>query len=389
MAHDAVAHANTYPDYRAKRTNTYPDYPAILDYQNSPEPARQVRVSSCTFNGNEFAYVMEALARKWVTQGEFVQRFEEAFARFVGVRNAIACSSGSAALHLALKALGVKAGDQVALPAMTYVATANAVVQCGAVPVFVDVDRDTWCIDPGQVPADVNGVIPVHMYGLVADLSALDKCDRWVLEDAAQAHGAAQGGRQVGAIGDAGAFSFYASKIIACGEGGMVTTNNDKVARSARLYRGQGVDPTRRYWHEVQGFNYRMTDLSAAIGLAQLEQYPGFATCRRALMDMYVLRLGGVVTFQPRTDESADWVAACLLPTDADSAQVAERMLLRGVETRPFFPPLITMPAYFDPKAQVPVARELARRGICLPLHCEMAPEDAEYVCDELLRALR
>ena len=366
----------------------YPDYPAILDYQDTPD-ARRIRVSSCTFDGNESAYVAEVMSRKWVTHGEFVHRFEEAFAKFVGVNDAIACSSGSAALVLALKGLGVKAGDRVAVPAMTYVATANAVVQCGAVPVFVDVDRDTWCIDPERVPADVRGLIPVHLYGTVAHLPAWVIDGRWILEDAAQAHGAMLRGRSAGSLGDAGAFSFYASKIIACGEGGMVTTNNDQVARDARLYRGQGADWARSYWHEVQGFNYRMTELSAAIGLAQLEQYPVFAAHRQALMDAYVQRIGTSVTFQPYTAASANWVAACLLPADANHRAAVERLLAHyGIETRPFFPPLTSMPAHFDPTAHVPVAQELARRGICLPLHCDMTLADVEYVCNKLLEVL-
>ncbi len=373
----------------------YPDYLAILDYHDGSEPARRIPVSSCTFAGNEAAYVEEALSKKWITQGEFVRRFEEAFAEFAGVRHAVACNSGSAALVLALKGLGVKAGDRVAVPAMTYVATANAVVQCGAVPVFVDVDRSTWCIDPDKVPADVDGVIPVHLYGLMADLPRLSgliytasaaREGRWVLEDAAQAHGASQNGHMAGSIGDVGAFSFYASKIIACGEGGMVTTNDDQLARTARLYRGQGASLSRSYWHRVQGFNYRMTELSAAIGLAQLEQHPDFESHRRLLMNAYVQRIGGVVTFQPRSYESADWVAACLLP--GSSRDVARRLLAHGIETRPFFPPLTSMPAHFDPTARVPVAQELARRGICLPLHCDMTVADVEYVCDKLLEVM-
>jgi perosamine synthetase len=340
--------------------------------------ARTIHASEARFSGRERQYVLDCLERGWITQGRYVREFEEQFAAMCGARHAIACSSGTAALHLAMVALGIGPGSTVVVPALTYVATANAARYCGATVRFADVLTDTWCIDIAH--ADELGgdlIVPVHLYD--AQASVGQDC----LEDAAHAPGTWGVG---GGLARISAFSFYASKVVACGEGGMVTTNDDELAALVRLYRGQGAPTPGRYHHTVVGFNYRMTDLQAAVGLAQLEQLPLNLAMRRALVDRYRGNLGGgPVALQGGARASA-WAMAVLLPYGANREQVARALASEGVETRPFFEPLPSLPPY---RSDVPVnAAAIAWRGLVLPTHCGMTEGDVDYVCERLLAAV-
>src|ERR1041384_62037 len=260
---------------------------------------RQVSVSAPMLVGNEKAYVLDCLESSWISSsGEYVERFESSFADFCEARYAISCCNGTVALHLALVALGVGPGDEVIVPTLTFIATANAVTYCGAKPVFVDVDPDSWTIDPSRIQEKITsrtrGIILVHLYGHPCDLdpilSLASRHNLFVVEDAAEAHGAEYKGRKVGALADIGIFSFYGNKVMTTGEGGMLTTNDSAIANKARLLRGQGMDPQSRYWHEVIGFNYRMTNVAAAIGLAQLEKIDWHLS-RRAEVNNYYREL--------------------------------------------------------------------------------------------------
>ncbi|OLE77539.1 MAG: aminotransferase DegT, partial [Bacteroidetes bacterium 13_1_20CM_4_60_6] len=228
----------------------------------------------------EREYVLDCVESGWISSvGKYIAAFEERFARFCNVEHAIATNNGTTALHLALVALGVKPDDEVLVPTVTYIATANAVRYCHATPILVDVCADTMTIDPTQIEKKITGrtkgIIPVHLYGHPADMSAINEIARrrrlWVLEDAAEAHGAEVDKRRVGGLGTCGVFSFFGNKIITTGEGGAVTTSDPDLAARLRLHRGQGMDPKRRYWFEVVGYNYRMTNIQAALGLAQME----------------------------------------------------------------------------------------------------------------------
>jgi perosamine synthetase len=240
----------------------------------------------------ERTLLLEAYDSGWISsQGAFLQRFERDFAVFAGTRHALAICNGTAAVHLSLLALGVKPGDEVILPTLTFVATANAVRYMGAEPVFVDCEPDTWNLDPARVAAAVTprtaGIIAVHLYGHPCEMDDLqavaDRHGLWLIEDAAEAHGATYRGRRVGSLGKLAAFSLYGNKILTTGEGGVVTTDDDELARRVRLFRGQGMDPTRRYWHTVVGYNYRMTNLAAAIGVGQLQKAEQILSARREL----------------------------------------------------------------------------------------------------------
>jgi perosamine synthetase len=332
--------------------------------------------------------------------GEYTRRFEEDFAEWVGVSHAITCASGSAALHLALLGLGVGPGDAVLVPALTYVATANAVVHCGATPVFVDVDPETWCMDPGQIPramdqgatagAPARYLVAVHLYGQLADVRALQaatgpRCV--VVEDAAQAHGGVDVyGHRAGALGEVGTFSFYASKLLAGGEGGMVTTDRLDVADLARRYRGQGQSRPGAYEHDLVGFNYRMTELASAVALAQLESYREHRARRALVMAWYGERLADLqVTVQSRDRGAADWMLALLVP---DRAEVARHLAAAGIESRPFFVPLNTLPMYRELGYSCPVAERMYQAGINLPTHSGMTEADVDYVVTQLEEAL-
>src|SRR6476661_7133184 len=262
--------------------------------------AARIPVAAPVLDGREKEYVLECLSTSWISSnGRFIGEFEKAFADFCGVEHAVATNNGTTALHLALVALGLKPGDEVIVPTLTYIASANAIRYCGGIPVFVDNHVPTFNIDPDAIEAKITGrtkgILPVHLYGHPVDLDPIlqiaKKNDLFVLEDAAEAVGARYKGRRLGGHGTCATFSFFGNKIITTGEGGMVTTNDSDLAAKLRLYRGQGLDQGRRYWHSVVGYNYRMTNIAAALGLAQLEQIDELMGARARLADWYRSRL--------------------------------------------------------------------------------------------------
>jgi perosamine synthetase len=355
-------------------------------------------VSQPALLGREAEYVQDCMSRNELSSvGSYVQRLEAAFAEFCGTKYAIACSSGTAALHLAMLALGLKRGDRVIVPALTYVATANAVSYCGAQPVFCDVNRDTWCLDTSDVlraltrdrDHDIVGIIPVHLYGTPCDMAYFrgmaEHYRVWLVEDAAEAHGARLNGQRLGSLGDLGVFSFYGNKIIACGEGGMVTTNDPHLNELVRLYRGQGVEARGHYNHKVIGYNYRLTNIQAAIALGQLEMYEEHAKARRQIADWYDSYLPAEYKQQKHVDrDRADWLVTVLVPSDL--AEVVEVMTQAGIETRPVFIPLTQLAMY---KQQTPPnTAEIAARGLSLPTWVGMTEADVQFVTSTLRSVL-
>ena len=360
---------------------------------------RAIPVAEPVLAGREREYVLEALDSNWISsQGPFNERLERLFAGHTGVRHALACTNGTAALHLALAAVGIGPQDEVICPALTYVATANAVRYCGAEPVFVDVDEQTWTLDPDQLAGAVTprtrAVIAVHLYGRAADLDAICSFAHAhgliVIEDAAEAHGAEYRGRRVGSIGDVGTFSMYGNKIVTAGEGGVVVTDDDRLAERIALLRGQGQDPKRRYWFTAVGFNYRMTNVAAAIALGQLEMIDWHLERRAQVGRWYAELLGGVDGITVATSTSTggvDWLVPVLVPASARDP-IAASLALRGIETRPFFPPLHTLPPYAFDGARFLVAERLAATGLNLPTSPALTRDDVEYVARSFIRAL-
>jgi perosamine synthetase len=347
--------------------------------------------------GNEMTYVMECMKANELTQGKYVQEFERMFAHACGMNHGVACSNGTVALHLILLALGVKPGDEVLVPTLTYIATANAVVYCGATPVLCDVDPETWCISPDEIirrsTSKTVGVIPVHLYGHLADMDQINAIARhrgwWVVEDAAEAHGAKYQGRPAGSLADASVFSFYGNKIITTGEGGMVLTNHQQTLVRLRLYRGQGQDPERRYYHPVIGYNYRMTNIQAAIGLGQTERLRWHVEQRQKVDMHYRARLTAPeIVFQrtQKNNEPSGWMTTILVPSLARDP-VMQTLAEAGIETRPAFIGAHRMPMYANREAY-PIADAITMLGIKLPTHAGMTVDDVHYISGHVLKAL-
>ena len=367
---------------------------------------KSIPISHPVLGGNEKKYVNECLDTTWISsQGRFIRLFEESFGRFCDVEHAVACNNGTSALHIALLALGVAPGDEVIVPTLTYVASANAVHYCGARPVLADAEARTMNLDPQKIEERVTGrtkgILAVHLYGHPTDMDPILEIARrrelFVLEDAAEAHGALYRGRKVGSLGDAAAFSFFGNKIVTTGEGGMVTTSRRDVEARARLLRGQGMDLQRRYWFPVVGYNYRMTNVAAAIGLAQMEDIETHLAAHRRVAGWYERHLGALedVLALPREESwarHAFWLYTVEL---RDSVRLSRdelmaRLAEAGIETRPVFYPMHLMPPYRDAEGSYPVAEALAARGISLPIHGLLSEEDVIYIArqfDSLCRA--
>ena len=368
---------------------------------------RFIPVSAPVLAGNELEYVTDCIESSWISScGKYVGRFEAAFAEFCGARYAVSCCNGTAALHLSLLALGIGDGDEVIVPTLTFVATANAVTYCGARPRFADVDPQTWTLDPRSVEALITprtrAIIPVHLYGHVADMDAINELARrhglHVVEDAAEAHGAEWGTRRAGSLGHLGAFSFYGNKIITTGEGGMLVTDDEEMALRARQFMGQGMDFDRRYWFPVVGHNYRMTNLTAAIGLAQMECADWHVARRAEVVAWYEeeLRHERGVSWQSDRENAtpAHWLFTIMLDEHLGVGRddVMLGLSRHGVETRPVFYPMHVLPPYREAAVQdgtFPVAERVARRGLSLPTWAGMTRDTVAYICDALRDCLR
>jgi perosamine synthetase len=362
---------------------------------------RRIPVAAPALVGREREYVLDCIDSTWISSsGKYLTRFESEFAEFCGVRHAISCCNGTVAVHLALLAQGVGPGDEVIVPTLTYVATANPVVYCGAQPVFVDAEPRTWNMDPERVAEAITprtrGIVVVHLYGHPVDMDPIlqlaEAHGLWVIEDAAEAHGATYRGRIAGSMGSLATFSFYGNKIITTGEGGMVVCDDDELAALVRQLHGQGQDPNRRYWFPMVGFNYRMTNIEAAIGLAQLERIDWHLSRRRQVAGWYREELGEEEGIELSPEEpwarSAFWIVCAVLDEErfGPRDEVTVALGAEGIETRPFFYPLHTLPMYSaanEGKA-FPVAEDLARRGVNLPSSATLTRAEVAYVCEQL-----
>ncbi|WP_269715380.1 DegT/DnrJ/EryC1/StrS family aminotransferase [Caulobacter sp. NIBR2454] len=369
------------------------------------ETLPRISVAAPVLDGREREYVNECLDTTWISSGgRFITEFEKSFADYCGVKHAIACNNGTTALHLALVALNLKPGDEVIVPSLTYIASANAVSYCGATPVLAENETRAFNIEPSDIEAlitpNTRGIMPVHLYGHPADMDPINaiakKHGLFVIEDAAEAVGAKYKGRMTGGLGDVGVFSFFGNKIITTGEGGMVTTNDDTLAETMRLYRSQGMDPKRRYWFPVIGFNYRMTNIQAAIGLAQLERVEHHLEGRRrvaALYDKALERLGNRVILPVVEDyaEHVYWMYTIQLGEGVSKSrdQVMLDMDALGIETRPVFHPMHVLPPYEHLKTrELPNADLCAGRGINLPTHGLLTEADIDRIAAALDQVL-
>jgi len=360
-----------------------------------------IPVSEPNLSGREEEYVLDAVRSTYVSSfGPYLDKFELQFAAYVGARHAVAVSNGTAALHLALAALSLSPGDEVIVPNITFIASANTVRLAGLVPVLADVEAQTWNLDVRSaerlITERTRAVMPVHLYGNPCDMDALrelaERRGLILLEDAAEAIGARFRGRHVGTFGKLGTFSFYGNKTITTGEGGVVVTDDAALAQRMRMLKGHGMSPVRRYWFDEAGFNYRMTNVQAAIGCAQLERIDALVALKRrnaALYDRHLSPEFGRAREQPG-GEHAHWMFTALVPATLPRDLFAERLRAQGVDSRPFFYPLSDMPPYRGARFELsPPIRELAARGITLPSSTLLREEQIVSICAIANQALR
>jgi perosamine synthetase len=356
-------------------------------------PEFRVPLYRPSLKGNEARYVLECLESSWISaRGRFVSEFELGFAARLGVRQALATCNGTAALHLAMTGLGMGAGDEVIVPTLTFVASANAVAYTGAQPVFADCTADTWQIDPAQMQSCITertkAVLAVHLYGQPCDMDAiLELAHRhrlFVIEDCAQAFGASYKGRPVGTFGTVAAFSFFGNKTITTGEGGMIVSNDSALTDYCRRLRGQGLVPGREYWHDVLGYNYRMSNVAAAIGLAQLERADELVSRKRRLAESYFRRLSHVpLEFHREAPDTVHsyWMVSGLARDGGERDRLRQHLAEAGIETRPLFYPLHTMGFHANRLRGNTVAEGIAGRGLNLPSWPDMSEHEFDLVC--------
>lgn len=345
--------------------------------QNSHFP-----VAVPNLGGNELKYLTNAFLSTWISSsGEYINRFENEFSKYSDCCHGVAVSNGTVALHLALVALGIGKGDEVIVPDLTFAATINAVLHANATPVIVDVGDDDWCISPSEIEGAVTpktkAIIPVHLYGQPCDMNSImsiaEKYGLLVIEDCAEAHGATYKGKKVGSFGDIGCFSFYGNKVITTGEGGMCVTNDPDLNGKMRVLRDHGMSVNKRYWHDIVGYNYRMTNLQAAIGLAQLERIDSILESRRKYEESYKESLDAAgFTFQNdlRGRGRITWLVSTLLNVKTNRSKYLDKLRENGVDARPFFYPLSDMEIYKEYcSTDTKVAKQLSERGVSFPTY--------------------
>lgn len=339
-----------------------------------------VPIASPDLKGNELKYLIDAFLSTWISsKGKYIERFEKEFARFIGARYAVANTNGTTSLHLALLACGIGPGDEVIVPDLTFAATINAVIHANARPVIVDVELDSWGIDPLEIEKAITSrtkaIIPVHLYGQPCNMGAIKTIARkhglFVIEDCAEAHGALYGGQKVGSIGDIGCFSFFGNKVITCGEGGMCVTNNKEAYGLMCQIRDHGMSLQKRYWHDRVGYNYRMTNLQAAIGVAQLERVDEILRVRESLENQYRFLLADLDHVELQRNDFPDrkkitWLVSILVDRDVVET-ISGKLKERGFDVRRFFYPLSEMDIYKKYVFSNVNSRDISNRGLSLP----------------------
>lgn len=362
---------------------------------------RKIQVSQPLLTGNELAYVTECIRKNWISsQGMFVKQFEKMFSGFCGMEEGLAVSNGTVALHLALLAFGIEPGDEVIVPDFTFAATINAVLYTGATPVLVDVDDETWTMDPQDVERAITNrtraIMPVHLYGQSCRMDELMEIARkekiLVVEDCAEAVGTQYKDSPVGGFGDAAGFSFYGNKTITTGEGGMVLFKDREIAEKARCLRDHGMDQNRRYWHDHVGYNYRMTNIQAAIGVAQMERVSEFVAAKKAIGNFYTSALRDIhgIRTPPMTSWGINsyWLYTVIVDSKEAMSrdEMIAKLLLNGIETRPVFYPLHVMTPYqqYSRGKGFPVTEHLSRNGLSLPSAVSLTTTDMNHVASSI-----
>ena len=329
--------------------------------------------------GNEINYLIDAFLSTWISSsGRYITKFEDEFSKYCQSKYGVAVTNGTVALLLALKTLGIGKGDEVIIPDFTFAATANAVLHAGATPVIVDVEHNSWCISPDEIEKAITkktkAIIPVHIYGQPCNMDAImsiaKKHNIHIIEDCAQAHGAEYDGKKIGSYGDINCFSFFGNKIITTGEGGMCITNNKKLADKMKILRDHGMSRTKKYWHDVVGYNFRMTNLQAAIGIAQLERIDEILKERKIIEEKYKEVLSNITNIQFQRDNlpkctKVTWLVCILINKNRD--ELIKKLQETGIDVRPFFYSLSNMPIYKNYVFSNKNSIEISQKGLNFP----------------------
>lgn len=357
-----------------------------------------IPISKPSITQLEIDYVTDAVTSTWVSSlGPYIDRFEAEFAKFCGVKHAIAVSNGTVALHLVLHTYGIGEGDEVIMPNLSFIATANAVLYTGAKPIFCDIDANSLCIDPSdiehRITAKTKAIMPVHLYGHPANMNSINAIAQQygllVIEDAAEAHGASIGNQKVGSMGDCATFSFYGNKNMTTGEGGMITTNDGELAKRCRYLRDHSMSKEKRYWHTEMGFNYRMTNIQAALGCAQLERIDDLMQERQRIFKLYednLVDLGHVKLNRTESWATNSYWLICVEIDGITEKQRDELMVKlkeKNIDSRPYFYPMSLMP-YIQTDSDTPVTNRVYKQGINLPSYIDLSSDEINYICHTL-----
>jgi len=345
-----------------------------------------------SLSGNEKKYVLDCIESTWISSnGKYISAFEHSFSNYVNCKYATTVSNGTVALHLALLALGIGADDEVIVPTLTYIASVNAIAYTSATPVFVDSVRSTWQMDPDdicrKITSKTKAIMVVHLYGHSCEMDVICSIAKqnglFIIEDCAEAIGSKYKDEHVGVFGDIATFSFFGNKTITTGEGGMVVTNDQTIFDRVVHFKGQGLAKHRQYWHDVKGYNYRMTNICAAIGLAQLEQIDIFLAKKREIANWYKNLISNPDIFfhNEHPDVFHSYWMFSILVKDSEKRDKLRLVLEEaGIETRPLFYPVHTMPMYSQKFQKHPVAESLGWCGINLPSYPGLRYEDVAEI---------
>lgn len=349
-----------------------------------------------SLTGNEKKYVNECLDSTWISsKGHFINDFERAFASYIGVDFATGVCNGTVALHLAGSALGLGGGDEVIVPSFTYIASANPFLQLGCKIVFCDSLKSTWQMDYDDIRRKITpktrAIVVVHLYGHPCDMDEIMKIAKehnlFVIEDCAEAIGSEYKGKKVGSFGDIACFSFFGNKTITCGEGGMVLCNDKELDYRIKHLKGQGVVSYREYWHDISAYNYRMTNIQAAIGLAQFEQINKFVEKKIKLASWYKEGLKDTpLIFHDCASnvKHSYWMVSVLARNQQEQQDLRKYLLENGIETRPTFPCIHQMPVYNQKYIKLPIAEDISARGINLPSYPALEQNDISYITESI-----
>lgn len=360
-----------------------------------------IQTAGPSISKKEIDYVLDAVKNGWYENWSYyINRFEQDFSKYIGTKYAIPTSSCTGALHLALAALGIKNGDEVIVPETTWIATAAVVKYVNATPIFVDIDKDTWTMSPESIKNAITektkAIIPVHLYGHPADMDPImeiaEEQNLHVIEDAAPSIGAEYKRRKTGTLGDVAAFSFQGAKLMVTGEGGMLVTDNDEIYERASILANQGRDPHIPFWINEVGLKYKISNIQAALGLAQLERIDELIKKKRDIYSWYKSRLTGVNGIQLSTEKewakSIHWMTSIVLDNSMhiERDKLRAKLLEKGIDTRPTFPPMSKFPMF--KKANNPISEFVGRRGINLPCALNLSKEEIDYVSENVITLL-